>query len=680
MVLEVRRRTMGYVSQFLRVIPRVPPLDMVAEPLRRHRRRRSRRRVRGPPNCCTPAHPRAALGPGAGDLLRRRAAAGQYRPRLRRRHPILLLDEPTASLDAGNRAVVIELIAEAKAEGRALVGIFHDDEVREAVSSRIHSHGPLSDDHRPDPDQRPHRHRDRGVPRHRRNPRRPDRQAGPRHCRPRRRPRRCRRLPGRPPAAGAGGTAHRQPGKAHHPAPQVRWNAAAAVMAHDAQMAAAGITTVFDAISCGDVIEGSERLANLQAMVDGVTAAQSSGYLRAEHRLHLRCEVSSANIVSIFDNFAGHPLVGIVSLMDHTPGQRQFVHHDKYMDYYMGKYHFTAAEMAEFARLQIDNSARYSARHRTEIAAACHARGLTLASHDDATPDHVDEALTLGIHFSEFPTTVEAARAAHGAGIRVLMGAPNLVRGGSHSGNVAAGELAKAGILDVLSSDYVPVSLMHAAFLLSRDGIGLTLPAAIATVSAVPAAVAGLGDRGAIAVGRRADLVRVHDDGACQWSAPSGAAASGSPDGWAKLDADRKMSSFEIEALQHGSVSGAKPRARRCSIFGRLQMHDRCASFETAPTGPPQDEEYYFVSRRCPHPEEARQRRLEGRGGRVCGLSPGSATIPARGFAPLTRQPSCVDDPCVAREKSRLARSVRVLSCVRPVGAARMAAGPDEIR
>jgi alpha-D-ribose 1-methylphosphonate 5-triphosphate diphosphatase len=277
-------------------------------------------------------------------------------------------------------------------------------------------------------------------------------------------------------------------------------------------MAAAGITTVFDAISCGDVIEGSERLANLHATVEGVTTAQQRGHLRSEHRLHLRCEVSSANILSLFGAFADNPLVGIVSLMDHTPGQRQFVHEDKYMEYYMGKYHFTAAQMVEFTHRQKENSSRYSADHRKQIATACQIRGLTLASHDDATSAHVDEALTLGIHFSEFPTSEEAARTAHAAGIRVLMGAPNVVRGGSHSGNVSAGALAKAGILDVLSSDYVPFSLMHAAFLLSRQDSELDLPAAIATVSAVPAAIVGLKDRGAIALGRRGDLVRVHDD------------------------------------------------------------------------------------------------------------------------------------------------------------------------
>lgn len=294
------------------------------------------------------------------------------------------------------------------------------------------------------------------------------------------------------------------------PRPKVRWHAGAAVLAHDGQMASAGITTVFDAISCGDVIEGSDRLATLQAMVDGITRAQGGGHLRAEHHLHLRCEVSCANIVSLFTAFADNPLVGIVSLMDHTPGQRQFVHREKYLEYYMGKYHFTQAQMSEFTRRQEENAARYSTPHRHEIAAICRARGLTLASHDDATIAHVEEALALGSDFAEFPTTMEAARAARQAGIANMMGAPNLVLGGSHSGNIATRDLAEAGLLDLLSSDYVPISLIHAVFLLKGDGPDQDLPAAVAKASTVPARIAGLSDRGAVAAGLRADLIRVH--------------------------------------------------------------------------------------------------------------------------------------------------------------------------
>ncbi len=95
---------------------------------------------------------------------------------------------------------------------------------------------------------------------------------------------------------------------------------------------------------------------------------------------------------------------------------------------------------------------------------AAQARGVALASHDDATDAHVREAVSDGVAIAEFPTTREAARLSHDAGIRVLMGAPNLVRGGSHTGNVSAQDLAREGLLDILSSDYVPSSLLWGAF------------------------------------------------------------------------------------------------------------------------------------------------------------------------------------------------------------------------
>ena len=297
------------------------------------------------------------------------------------------------------------------------------------------------------------------------------------------------------------------------PRPGVRWHSRSACLSHDAQMAAAGVTTVFDAVSIGDMIEGSARQANLEAMIHTLGAVADQGWFRAEHRLHLRCEVSSQNILDSFNCFVTDRRVGIVSLMDHTPGQRQFVHEDKYREYYMGKYGFNAEQMEAFTKKQQEASALYADPHRRAIASACRGRDLILATHDDATIDHVEEAAGLGIHFSEFPTTVEAAKESHKRGMKVLMGAPNLVRGGSHSGNVSALELARNECLDVLSSDYVPSSLIHAAFLLHHGELGLDLPVALAMVAKNPAEVAGLADRGSIDVGKRADLVRVVDTG-----------------------------------------------------------------------------------------------------------------------------------------------------------------------
>ena len=125
----------------------------------------------------------------------------------------------------------------------------------------------------------------------------------------------------------------------------------------------------------------------------------------------------------------------------------------------------------------------------------------------------VDTSAGYGVSLAEFPTTLEAAQACRDHGIAVMMGAPNLVRGGSHSGNVAAKELAEAGLLDIISSDYVPAALLYAALKLAR--LWGDMPRAIATVSTAPARAAGLEDRGLITPGLRADLVRFAEtDGA----------------------------------------------------------------------------------------------------------------------------------------------------------------------
>ena len=290
------------------------------------------------------------------------------------------------------------------------------------------------------------------------------------------------------------------------PRPGVRWPATAAVVAHDAQIAGSGITTVLDALAVGDVLEGSSRLATLTAMAAAVT--EMCGHLKAEHWLHMRCEVSYQNLPTLFQPFVDHPRVRLVSLMDHTPGQRQFARLEKYTEYYMGKYGFTDDQMRSFIEQKRENQVRYSAAHRAHVIELCRQRGLPLASHDDATADHVDEAAACGSVVAEFPTTLEAARTARARGIKVMGGAPNFVRGSSHSGNVSARELADHALVDILSSDYVPASLLHAAFLMA-DGDPAALPAAVAAVSATPADAIGFTDRGAIAPGLRADLIRV---------------------------------------------------------------------------------------------------------------------------------------------------------------------------
>ncbi|MEX0530059.1 alpha-D-ribose 1-methylphosphonate 5-triphosphate diphosphatase [Raoultella terrigena] len=298
------------------------------------------------------------------------------------------------------------------------------------------------------------------------------------------------------------------------PRPKVDWPAHSAMSSHDALMVASGITTVLDAVAIGDVRDGGDRLENLEKMINAIEETQKRGVNRAEHRLHLRCELPHHTTLPLFEKLVGREPVSMVSLMDHSPGQRQYADRSKYRDYYQGKYHLTNEEMDRFEEEQMALAATWSQPNRETIAAICRERKIALASHDDATREHVVESHQLGSVIAEFPTTLAAAEASRQHGMNVLMGAPNIVRGGSHSGNVAAHRLAADNLLDILSSDYYPASLLDAAFRIADDdGNRYTLPQAIRLVSKNPAQALGLGDRGAIAEGKRADLVLAHRRG-----------------------------------------------------------------------------------------------------------------------------------------------------------------------
>jgi len=294
------------------------------------------------------------------------------------------------------------------------------------------------------------------------------------------------------------------------PRPGVKWDLTAALQAHDAQIATSGITTVFDCLRLGSDEAGGFARGEMRELANVIEQAQNEGRLRAQHFLHLRCEVPCPDVLEQFSDFEGDPNVRLASLMDHAPGQRQFQTLEQYIFFYKTKRGLDEEAFRAFTQRRMEASARYSARHRDALAERCAANGIFVASHDDATLAHVEEAIGHGVRLAEFPTSIEAAEASHAAGLSVLMGAPNVVRGKSHSGNIAARDLAERGLLDVLSSDYVPFSLLHAPFILADTVEGLDLPHAISMVTRAPADAVGLTDRGRIAEGARADLVRVH--------------------------------------------------------------------------------------------------------------------------------------------------------------------------
>ncbi len=298
------------------------------------------------------------------------------------------------------------------------------------------------------------------------------------------------------------------------PRPGVQWNIDAAFVIHDAQVAAAGITTVFDSLAIGTRADAGLRNSEIQR--DSAAALghlSRDGLLRADHYLHLRCEVGTPDVLDLFDELSAHPLMRLASVMDHTPGQRQWRDPVKWRQYQERNGKWSDEKMAAALVELNDLQERFAHAHRHALVERCRARGFAVASHDDTLVEHVEEAAADGIAISEFPTTMAAACAARTHGLATVMGAPNVVRGGSHSGNVSATVLAKEDLLDILSSDYVPSSLLMAAFELSRLP-GWTLPRAIRTVSDAPAGAAGFADRGRIDTGLRADLVRVGMSGA----------------------------------------------------------------------------------------------------------------------------------------------------------------------
>jgi len=300
--------------------------------------------------------------------------------------------------------------------------------------------------------------------------------------------------------------------EAHYsPRPKVHWDPVAAVVSFDGQLATSGITTVLDSLRVWNE-PGVEAVDGQgETLARAIDAARAAELLRVDHLLHLRCEVPMPCVIAEATRLMDHPQVRLASLMDHTPGQRQFRDEQKLRDYYRGKKGgLSDAELDELFRKRIEYQAAYAHDNYRAIVELARRHDVPIASHDDTTLDHVADAVRDRVAIAEFPTTVEAAQALHAAGVRVLMGAPNLVRGGSHAGNVATVDLARAGVLDVMSSDYMPASLLMAALQLPKVVPAIDLPAAVRTVTKTPAEAVGLGDRGEIAVGKRGDLIRVH--------------------------------------------------------------------------------------------------------------------------------------------------------------------------
>jgi alpha-D-ribose 1-methylphosphonate 5-triphosphate diphosphatase len=295
------------------------------------------------------------------------------------------------------------------------------------------------------------------------------------------------------------------------PRPNARWPSRSAMIAHDAQCAAAGVTTVFDSFCVGDLGFEEDRKRTLVDGVRDMDALAAADLLKSDHLLHLRCELPAFNMEAQLDPYAEHPRLRLVSVMDHSPGVGQWGDVSQYRAI-LKRDGLSETEID----LRLDQHAAIRARWRGPnkriVLDRMRGRAITIASHDDRTEAEVAENFADGIGISEFPVSMTAALAARACGMGIIAGAPNIVRGGSHSGNVAAADMLRASVVDAFASDYVPASLIEAAFM-AVEIADIALPRAIGLITDRPAQMAGLSGRGRIEVGLAADLVqvRMHD-------------------------------------------------------------------------------------------------------------------------------------------------------------------------
>jgi len=289
------------------------------------------------------------------------------------------------------------------------------------------------------------------------------------------------------------------------PRPKVPFPLPFAVTQCDRRNAAAGITTIYHSVSFASGELGVRSVATAGDLVRAIRAHNPHGLV--DNRTHCRFEVTDGDAAPVIAALIDDDMVDLLSLMDHSPGQGQFRRPEDYIAYLGRTYHIPAAEAAVITQRKLAGRGPAWERAR-DLATTALKAGVPIASHDDDSPARVAEMIALGVSISEFPTDIDTAHAARAAGISVLVGAPNALRGRSQGGHLRAEDALRAGAADCLCADYAPAAMLPAALRLVDIGV-LDLPRAAAVVASNPARAAGLADRGRIAPGLRADLVAV---------------------------------------------------------------------------------------------------------------------------------------------------------------------------
>jgi alpha-D-ribose 1-methylphosphonate 5-triphosphate diphosphatase len=280
------------------------------------------------------------------------------------------------------------------------------------------------------------------------------------------------------------------------------------------QLLGHGVTTMYHSLSlmkdngssAKRHIRNKDSIKKLVALIKDF----HDGYHLIRHRFHARYEIDNLEIYDFLVELLESGAINLLSFMDHTPGQGQYRDLEVLIKSYP---HWKAmSEIKTKEEILAEAKAKPVASHEMlkRLANMAHERNISLASHDDDTVEKLSLMKNeYNVKISEFPIEMEVAKKAHEMGIYVVLGAPNVLMGGSHSGNLSAIDAIKENAADILCSDYYPSSLLHSAFKLEQDGI-ISLPQAVKMLTLNPAEAMGIdADYGSVEAGKKADLLVV---------------------------------------------------------------------------------------------------------------------------------------------------------------------------
>ncbi len=275
----------------------------------------------------------------------------------------------------------------------------------------------------------------------------------------------------------------------------------------DKKMAASGITTIYHSLSFAEHEIGLRKNETAAAIVKKINNMIPN--LSVNTKAHVRYEITDTTAVTFLEELVHGGSVHLMSFMDHTPGQGQFKEVMEFKKYYGAVYQKHATELDRMIEQKLSVLQDTKEEILGYLIGLCKRYEIPLASHDDDTAAKIDWMRSMGITITEFPVNLETARHASSQGLYVCVGAPNILRGNSVIKNLSARQAVGDDCVDIICSDYVPMAVLHAVFILHRT-LALPLHEVAKMASLYPAEAVGIsGYTGSLEAGKAADLIIV---------------------------------------------------------------------------------------------------------------------------------------------------------------------------